>query len=107
MRGKGSGRSIEAFDLLGGPDGLRRSTCVRYGGHRAAAGLEIERGARGGVRRGASPRTPSAVLDAAQDLRAGASASTRSSEARSSGMALAEELQALAPFGRGNPRASR
>ena len=48
--GKGSGRSIEAFDLLGG-----LSACAEhlrgYGGHRAAAGLEIDRDRRGGVRR--------------------------------------------------------
>ena len=41
--GAGSGRSIEAFDLLGG---LRAcgEHLGRFGGHRAAAGLEIERG---------------------------------------------------------------
>src|SRR2546430_12098081 len=40
--GKGSGRSVEGFDLLAG-----LSACsdhlLRFGGHRAAAGVEIER----------------------------------------------------------------
>ena len=41
--GRGSGRSIPAFDLLAG---LRECSehLVRFGGHRAAAGLEIEAG---------------------------------------------------------------
>ncbi len=41
--GKGSGRSVEAFDLLGGLTACAEHL-LRYGGHRAAAGLEIERG---------------------------------------------------------------
>src|SRR4051794_1815541 len=39
-RGTGSGRSIPAFDLLGGLDACA-SHLARHGGHRAAAGLEI------------------------------------------------------------------
>lgn len=97
--GKASGRSVEAFDLLAG-----LSACAehlrRYGGHRAAAGLEIERG---NVAAFASALcayaervlSPAAAVDvehvdaivAGEDL----------------GMELAEELQSLAPFGRGNP----
>ena len=41
--GKGSGRSIEAFDLLGGLTACG-GHLRRFGGHRAAAGLEIDRG---------------------------------------------------------------
>ena len=41
-RGTGSGRSIPAFDLLGGLDACAEHL-ARHGGHRAAAGLEIER----------------------------------------------------------------
>ena len=43
--GTGSGRSIPAFDLLGGLDAAR-ADLLRHGGHRAAAGLTIERGRR-------------------------------------------------------------
>src|SRR6202000_3573658 len=42
-RGRGSGRSIEAFDLLGGLRACEEHL-LRYGGHRAAAGVELERG---------------------------------------------------------------
>ncbi len=41
-RGRGSGRSVPGFDLLAGL-GACKETLARYGGHRAAAGLEIER----------------------------------------------------------------
>ena len=40
--GTGSGRSIPAFDLLGGLHAAREHL-LRYGGHRAAAGLTIAR----------------------------------------------------------------
>ena len=97
--GRGSGRSIEAFDLLGG---LRAcgEHLERFGGHRAAAGLEIERGrleqfaaalathADGvlGAEEAVTVERVDAVLDGCE-----------------LGLELAEELQALAPFGRGNP----
>ena len=80
-----------------------RRISPRHGGHRAAAGLHGRAreqldafraafaGARAGRARAGGPR-------------AAASASTRSSPATSSGSALAEELEALAPFGIGNPR---
>ena len=52
--GTGSGRSIPAFDLLGGLTAASRHL-DRYGGHRAAAGLTIARERRstrsGSVRR--------------------------------------------------------
>ena len=41
--GTGSGRSIPGFDLLGGLEAASRHL-LRHGGHRAAAGLTIERG---------------------------------------------------------------
>jgi single-stranded-DNA-specific exonuclease len=40
-RGKGSGRSVPGFDLLGALRACSQSL-ARFGGHRAAAGLEIE-----------------------------------------------------------------
>ena len=100
--GKGSGRSIEAFDLLGGLTACS-AHLRRHGGHRAAAGLEIERGRVeefaaalcAHAERVLEPRDMVAVerVDAVvggDEL----------------GMTLAEELQRLAPFGRGNPGVS-
>jgi single-stranded-DNA-specific exonuclease len=100
--GRGSGRSIEGFDLL---DALE--TCgghlLRYGGHRAAAGLEIERdrledfGEAFAVHAddvlGPEPPARAERVDAVV-------------EGAELGMALAEELQALAPFGCANPAVS-
>ena len=40
-RGRGSGRSVPGFDLLGGLEACS-GHLARFGGHRAAAGLEIE-----------------------------------------------------------------
>jgi single-stranded-DNA-specific exonuclease len=100
--GKGSGRSIEGFDLLAG-----LTACAghlhRYGGHRAAAGLEIERGrveqfaaalcAHAERVLGAEDTAPVERVDAV----------VRCDEL---GMELAEELRTLAPFGNGNPGVS-
>ncbi len=101
-RGRGSGRSIEDFDLLAALEACA-GHLSRFGGHRAAAGLELERAqlpalvdafaahARSVLGDGEIVRGErvDAVLDG-QEL----------------GMALAEELQLLAPFGRGNPTVS-
>ncbi len=100
--GKGSGRSIDAFDLLAGLRACERHL-LRYGGHRAAAGLEIER---------------AHVEDLAQALAAHADEVLRAQDlvpvervdavvdGAELGIELAEELQALAPFGRSNPTVS-
>jgi single-stranded-DNA-specific exonuclease len=97
--GRASGRSVEAFDLLAGLTACGEHL-LRYGGHRAAAGLEIERGR---------------VADFAGALSAHAERVLRPQDlvtvervdalvgGEQIGMELAEELQALAPFGRGNP----
>jgi single-stranded-DNA-specific exonuclease len=101
-RGRGSGRSIKAFDLLAGLTACA-GHLVRYGGHAAAAGLELERSR---VERFA------AALDAhaadvlvAEDLvpleRVDAIV-----DGEELSMDLAEELAALAPFGNGNPAVS-
>jgi single-stranded-DNA-specific exonuclease len=100
--GKGSGRSIEGFDLLGGLDACAEHL-LRHGGHRAAAGLEIER---------ESVQAFAAALNAHAELilRAQDLVSVERVDAivggDELGMTLAEELQALAPFGRGNPGVS-
>jgi single-stranded-DNA-specific exonuclease len=101
-RGRGSGRSVEGFDLLAG-----LSVCgehlLRYGGHRAAAGLEIE---------GDRVEGFAAALDghaecvlSPQDMVPveRVDAVVGGDEL---GMELAEELHTLAPFGHGNPRVS-
>jgi single-stranded-DNA-specific exonuclease len=100
--GRGSGRSVEAFDLLGGLDACGEHL-LRYGGHRAAAGLEIEAGR---------------IEDFASAFCAHADGVLGPQDAIAVervdavvggdelGMSLAEELQSLAPFGRGNPTVS-
>ncbi|MCW2971437.1 MAG: single-stranded-DNA-specific exonuclease RecJ [Solirubrobacterales bacterium] len=100
--GKGSGRSIDSFDLLAGLTACDEHL-LRYGGHRAAAGLEIET---------ARVNDFAAALcsHADQRLRAEDLAPVERVDAvlggDELGMALAEELQTLAPFGRGNPGVS-
>jgi len=100
--GKGSGRSVEGFDLLAGLTACGEHL-IRYGGHRAAAGLEVERG---------RVETFAAALGAYAE-RVLQSADMLAAErvdavvgGHDLGMSLAEELQTLAPFGRGNPSVS-
>jgi single-stranded-DNA-specific exonuclease len=101
--GRGSGRGgCEAYDLLAG---LRACAghLSRYGGHRAAAGLEIERAE--------VPAFASALQAHAQEaLDAGDLIPVERVDALVEGseldMSLAEELQALGPFGHGNPTVS-
>ncbi len=102
-RGRGSGRSgCESFDLLAGLTACSEHLSS-YGGHRAAAGLEIE-----------SERV--AGFAAALDAYAGTMLSAEDAapvervdavlDGSELGMALAEELGGLAPFGQGNPPVS-
>lgn len=100
--GRGSGRAVERFDLLGALDACG-GHLLRYGGHRAAAGLEISRerlldfgeafAAHAeevlGGGRGVREERVDAIVQGAE-----------------LGMELAEELQRLAPFGAGNPTVS-
>ncbi len=100
--GRGSGRSIAPFDLLGGLQACA-GHLARHGGHRAAAGLEIERerledfgeafAAHAAAVLDVEALTPSERVDAV----------VRGDEL---GMELAEELRALAPFGAANPAVS-
>lgn len=102
-RGRGSGRSgCAAFDLLAGLTACGEHLS-RYGGHRAAAGLEIQ-------------RERVAEFAAALDAHAGrvlTPADTAPVERVDAivnggelGMTLAEELMGLAPFGQANPPVS-
>jgi single-stranded-DNA-specific exonuclease len=100
--GKGSARSIEGFDLLGALTACG-SHLRRYGGHRAAAGLELDRAALDGFvaafdahaasKLGPEDLSPVVRVDA---VAAGGELS----------LELAEELRSLAPFGQGNPPVS-
>ena len=100
--GTGSGRSIPAFDLLGGLDACA-SHLSRHGGHRAAAGCTIARSSLEAFR--AAFVAHAAAVLAPEDLvpveRVDAVVS-----GDELGTALAEELGRLAPFGIGNPAVS-
>jgi len=98
-RGIGSGRSIPGFDLLGGLHAAGEHL-ARYGGHRAAAGLEVERD-RLDAFRAAFEAHAQATL-ASEDLipveRVDAVVT-----GDVLGAGLAEELELLEPCGAGNP----
>jgi single-stranded-DNA-specific exonuclease len=100
--GTGSGRSIPGFDLLAGLQAAAPHL-LRFGGHRAAAGLTIARDAVDAFR-GAFAR------HAAETLRPEDLVPTVRVDAVAPGNALtlglAEELERLAPFGQGNPAPS-
>ena len=99
--GKGSGRSIPGFDLLGA---LHASAdqLERYGGHRAAAGLTI-RPDRIEAFAAAIERHARAVLT--PELRAPVEPIDAIVSGSELGLKLAEELELLEPTGLGNPRA--
>jgi single-stranded-DNA-specific exonuclease len=98
-RGKGSGRSIDGFDLLGGLEACSEHL-GRFGGHRAAAGLEIER-------EHLTLFSEALAEYASRALRSIDTSPLERVDALVGGdclsMELAEELQRLAPFGRSNP----
>jgi single-stranded-DNA-specific exonuclease len=100
--GKGSGRSIEGFDLLGGLTACG-GHLLRYGGHRAAAGLEIERGR---VEAFAEALCAHAERVLGREEMAQVERVDAIVGGDELGMELAEELQGLAPFGNGNPGVS-
>ncbi|HEY6888091.1 MAG TPA: single-stranded-DNA-specific exonuclease RecJ, partial [Solirubrobacter sp.] len=97
--GSGSGRSIKAFDLLGG---LHASAghLLRYGGHKAAAGLTIAASEVDAFREAFLEHANSVLTDddLVPHVRVDAVA-----QGDALSLDLAEELQQLAPFGMGNP----
>jgi single-stranded-DNA-specific exonuclease len=97
--GKGSGRSIEGFDLLAGLNACAEHL-VRYGGHSAAAGLEVERGRVEQLADALCAHAEGVLADRDAGPVERVDAVVGGEELS---MTLAEELQALAPFGRGNP----
>ena len=97
--GRGSGRSIPGFDLLAGLEACAEHL-EGFGGHRAAAGLEL-RAENIDAFRAAFVAHAESVLGP-EDLRR-----TERVDAmvggEGLGLDLAEELERLAPFGMGNP----
>jgi single-stranded-DNA-specific exonuclease len=98
--GRGSGRSISAYDLHAG---LAASSehLVRFGGHRMAAGVELEAGRVEPFRRALAAHAAAALSP--QDL-----ISVERVDAivpgGDLGLGLAEDLERLRPFGMGNPQ---
>lgn len=99
---RGSGRSIAAYDLLGGLTACA-AELRRYGGHRAAAGVELERERLPAFREAFAAHAQRALDDADLVPRERVDAIVGG---RALGLPLAEELCQLAPFGRGNPEVS-
>jgi single-stranded-DNA-specific exonuclease len=101
-QGTASGRSIPAFDLLGGLNACA-SHLLRHGGHRAAAGATVARGELEAFRAAFAAHAASVLVP--EDLvpveRVDAVVS-----GDELGTKLAEELGRLAPFGIGNPAVS-
>jgi single-stranded-DNA-specific exonuclease len=97
--GRGSGRSIPGFDLLAALRDCGHHL-VRFGGHRAAAGLEIEAERVEEFRRDFVARAGEALEP--EDL-----VRTETVDAVVGGdrlgIRVAEELERLGPFGMGNP----
>jgi single-stranded-DNA-specific exonuclease len=98
--GKGSGRSISAYDLHAGL-GACAAHLRRFGGHRAAAGLEIDADRVEPFRR-ALVEHASGALSPADLMRVERIDAVVGADALGAG--LAEELERLGPFGHGNPQ---
>jgi single-stranded-DNA-specific exonuclease len=98
-RGRGSARSIGAYDLHAGLAACSRHL-TRFGGHRMAAGLEIERSALEEFR-------AELVAHAGSHLSAEDLIAVETVDAVVPGdavaLGLAEQLERLRPFGMGNP----
>jgi len=97
--GRGSGRSIPGFDLLAGLEACAEHLSG-FGGHRAAAGLELQAENVEAFREAFAAHAASVLTP--EDLQR-----TERVDAmvggESLGLDLAEEIQQLAPFGMGNP----
>jgi single-stranded-DNA-specific exonuclease len=97
--GRGSGRSIPGFDLLAGLEACA-DFLGSFGGHKAAAGLELKAGQLTAFREAFAAHANSVL--GPEDLKR-----TERIDAvvggASLGLDLAEELKQLAPFGMGNP----
>ncbi len=101
-RGRGSGRSIGSFDLLGGLNACAEHL-IGHGGHRAAAGLEVDAASVQAFAQALEKHAESVLAPADLAPVEHVDAVVGGDEL---GMELAEELQLLAPFGRANPGVS-
>ncbi|HEX7196387.1 MAG TPA: single-stranded-DNA-specific exonuclease RecJ, partial [Candidatus Limnocylindria bacterium] len=97
--GRGSGRSIPGFDLLGALTACGEHL-ERFGGHRAAAGLELRAGNLDAFREAFAAHA--AAMLGPEDLKRTERVDAMVGGA-SLGLELAEEISRLAPFGMGNP----
>jgi single-stranded-DNA-specific exonuclease len=97
--GRGSGRSIPGFDLLAALEACA-SHLTSFGGHRAAAGLELRADSVEALRESfcAHAATVLGPDDLVRTVRIDAMIG-----GAGLGLELAEELEQLAPFGMGNP----
>ncbi len=100
-RGRGSARSIPGFDLLAALDSCSQHL-VRHGGHRAAAGLELEAD-RLDRFRAAFLEHAAAAIDPADLVQTEELDALVGVGREGIGMDLAEQLERLGPFGKGNP----
>lgn len=97
--GRGSGRSISGFDLLGALEACAEHL-VGFGGHRAAAGLELRAENLDAFREAFAAHARSVL--GPDDLRRTERIDATVGGA-GLGLDLAEEFERLAPFGMGNP----
>jgi single-stranded-DNA-specific exonuclease len=97
--GRGSGRSIPGFDLLAGLEACAEHL-IAFGGHRAAAGLELRAESLDAFRKAFTAHA--ATVLSPDDLRRTERIDAMVGGA-DLGLELAEELNRLAPFGMGNP----
>jgi single-stranded-DNA-specific exonuclease len=97
--GRGSGRSISGFDLLAGLEACSEHL-GSFGGHRAAAGLELKEEDVDAFRVAFAAHAASVL--GPEDLKRTERIDAMVGGA-SLGLDLAEELRQLAPFGMGNP----
>jgi single-stranded-DNA-specific exonuclease len=97
--GRGSGRSIPGFDLLAGLEACAEHL-VGFGGHRAAAGLELQAEDLDAFRKAFAAHAASVL--GPEDLQRTERVDAIAGGA-ALGLELAEELERLAPFGMGNP----
>jgi single-stranded-DNA-specific exonuclease len=98
-RGRGSGRSIPGFDLLAA---LRAcgDHLLAYGGHRAAAGLEIKAASVDAFRRAFATHATTVLGPEARQAPEQIDAVVG---CESLGLEVAEQVRRLGPFGVGNP----
>jgi len=100
-RAKGSARSIPGFDLIAALDASSQHL-NRYGGHRAAAGLELDAAGIDAFREAFIEQATSAI-DPEDLVRRERLDALVGVGREGIGMDLARQLESLGPFGMGNP----